>query len=801
MRKFFITALGVALHCVLMAQDSNFHIYLCFGQSNMEGNARIEPQDTCDVPHNFVMMPAVDMPRLGRQKGQWYAAVPPLCRQHTGLTPADYFGRAMAAALPQQRIGVINVAIGGCRIEIFNPDSCHSHIATQPDWLKNMAAEYDNNPYQRLVEAARLAQRDGVIKGVLMLQGESNTGEATWPAKVNDVYNRLLADLGLSADDVPLVAGEVVNADQKGVCAGMNPIIATLPSLVPTAHIVSSAGCAAAGDHLHYSADGYRMIGRRFAATVLRAHGVTDKAEAIERSEAQRMAASTHYANPIINADVPDLTVVRVDSNYYMISTTMHLMPGAPVMHSRDLVHWQTVSYLYNSQQGNDKYNLIGSTAYGRGQWATSIRYRNGIFYAVFAPNDQPNQSQVYATSNPHGEWKLISTLPHFHDNSLLFDDDGRVYIYSGSGTISLRELEPDLSGVKEGGVDCVVVRNDSVDNALLEGSQCIKHNGKYYLMAISWPKGKPRRQLCYRADKVTGPYEKHLILEDNYEGFPYVGQGSLIDDVNGNWYALLFQDRNAIGRVPNLLRVRWVDGWPMLGSDDGHDGNVEASGYVPLPTYDTGWRIVESDEFDAPQLKNQWQWNHNPVPEAWSLTRKKGALRLTASRVVDNIFMAPNTLTQRMEGPQCSGVVAIDLSKMKEGDVAGFAAFNGHSGVLAVHRDRKGMRLVMSEQVINMDADKRITSVDYNEVESVAYGNDKIYLRIDADFRLGHDWATMFYSTDGEAWTPIGSKFQMRFDYLRHFMGTKFALFNYATKKTGGYVDFDFFRYTKSDR
>jgi hypothetical protein len=254
----------------LFAQDANFHIYLCFGQSNMEGNAKIEAQDTVNVNERFRVMETVNCPDLGRQKGEWYTAVPPLCRCHTGLTPADYFGRAMLDSLPPNtRIGIINVSVGGCKIELFDKDNYQSYVETSPDWLKNMVKEYDGNPYARLVEMAKLAQKDGVIKGILMHQGESNTGDAMWPQKVKLVYDNLIRDLGLNATTVPLLAGELVNTDQGGACASMNAIIATLPQVIPNAHIIPSAGCEGVADHLHFSAAGYRELGKRYAKTML----------------------------------------------------------------------------------------------------------------------------------------------------------------------------------------------------------------------------------------------------------------------------------------------------------------------------------------------------------------------------------------------------------------------------------------------------------------------------------------------------------------------------------------------------
>lgn len=252
------------------AQDPNFYVFLSFGQSNMEGNARFEPQDTVSVDSRFRVLEAVDCSNLNRTKGNWYTAIPPLCRCRTGLTPVDYFGRQLVATLPANvKVGVINVAVGGCKIELFDKDHYESYVSTAPDWLKNMAREYGGNPYGRLVEMAKLAQRDGVIKGILLHQGESNTGDTTWPSKVKLVYDNLLKDLGLDAASVPLLAGEVVHADQGGVCASMNKIIATLPQTIPNAHVISSAGCPDAADNLHFNAAGYRMLGERYAEKML----------------------------------------------------------------------------------------------------------------------------------------------------------------------------------------------------------------------------------------------------------------------------------------------------------------------------------------------------------------------------------------------------------------------------------------------------------------------------------------------------------------------------------------------------
>lgn len=787
--------LKLLLICLLLswqlayAQDKNFHIYLCFGQSNMEGNARIEPQDTCDVSDRFRVMAAVDCPELGRKQGQWYRAVPPLARCHTGLTPADYFGRTMVEYLPSDvKVGIINVAVGGCKIELFDKVHYKEHILSEPDWLKNMVKSYDNNPYGRLVELAKLAQKDGVIKGILLHQGESNTGDRTWPQKVKGVYENLLNDLGLNAKDVPLLAGEVVHAEQNGKCASMNPIIDTLPETISTAYVIPSAGCFVATDNLHFTAEGYRMLGKRYATKML---------SLLKADMPRQMKTVEIFRNPVIYADVPDMSITRAGDYYYMVSTTMHLMPGAPVMRSKDLVHWETISYVFDKLTDLPRYDLQEGTVYGRGQWASSIRYHYGRFYVWFSPNDEPHRGYIYTTKDPAGEWTLLSRLPHFHDASLFFDDDGKVYLFYGTG--QLRELKPDLTDVQPGGVDMKIFERDADERGLLEGSQVVKYNGKYYLLMISmdWSiPGRVRRQVCYRADKITGPYEKKVILEHDFDGFGGVGQGCIIDSPKGDWYGFIFQDRGGVGRVPTLMPCRWVDGWPMLGDENGHVPTYMTKTTYP---YVNTKGIMGNDDFNDSKLSLYWQWNHNPIDNCWSLTERPGFLRLKTGRMVENLFLAPNTLTQRMEGPKCSGVVAMDVSQMKDGDVAGFSAFNGLAGVISVIQKGRKKYLAMSTQLVSLsEKDKRVTDVKVKEKERVECKSNVVYLRIDGDFMKGKDEASFYYSYDCKDWKQLGEPCKMIFDYTKLFMGSKFAIFNYATKALGGFVDIDYFEYNK---
>ena len=264
-----VFAVFILFNSTAFSKDKNFYIFLCIGQSNMEGNARIEAQDTTVDPR-FQVMAAVDCPTMGRTKGNWYPAVPPLCRCRTGLTPADYFGRTLIANLPgRKKVGVINVSVAGCKIELFDKDNYQSYISTAPAWMTSIIKEYGGNPYGYLVELAKLAQKDGVIKGILLHQGESNTNDSLWPQKVKVIYDNLIKDLNLNPKSVPLLAGEVVHADQGGACASMNSIIATLPQTIPTSHVISSSGCTDSRDNLHFNAEGYRKLGKRYAAKML----------------------------------------------------------------------------------------------------------------------------------------------------------------------------------------------------------------------------------------------------------------------------------------------------------------------------------------------------------------------------------------------------------------------------------------------------------------------------------------------------------------------------------------------------
>jgi len=303
----------------VLAQDPNFFIFLCFGQSNMDGAGRIEEQDKT-VDTRFQVLAALDFPRIGRKMGNWYEAVPPLCRGTGGLSPADFFGRTLVANLPQNiRVGVVNVAVPGCKVELFEKDTFKTYAETAEQWMKNIIREYDGNPYQHLVDMAKVAQKGGVIKGFLVHQGESNPNDKEWPNKVKGVYDNLIKDLNLRPEEVPLLAGETVNVDQQGRCAGFNKIMAELPKTLPNSYVISSAGCTCSADRLHFDSAGNRELGKRYGEKMLSLLGYT----VAKRQSPTATAANAPATEPktFINYFLPTPIVGSLTTNVWGVAT------------------------------------------------------------------------------------------------------------------------------------------------------------------------------------------------------------------------------------------------------------------------------------------------------------------------------------------------------------------------------------------------------------------------------------------------------------------------------------------------
>ncbi len=492
--------------------------------------------------------------------------------------------------------------------------------------------------------------------------------------------------------------------------------------------------------------------------------------------------------NPIIWADVPDMSMIRVDDTYYMSSTTMHMAPGVPIMKSKDLVNWKLVNYAYETLADVDAMNLEnGKSTYGRGSWASSLRFHDGTFF-ISTFSSTTGKTYVFSTSDiENGPWKEQTFEPSYHDNSIFFDDDGRVHIIWGNGKLFIAELKNDLSGVKEGS-EKVLIENASApagDNIMLgaEGAQLFKVNGKYYLVAITWPRGGMRTVVVHRADEIHGPWEGRVALQDKG-----VAQGGLIDTPDGRWFAYLFRDNGSVGRIPYLVPVSWEDGWPVLGVDGKVPETLDlpvSRGLIP--------GIVNDDEFDRktgePDLPLVWQWNHNPDDALWSVTERKGYLRLKTGRI-DSLFLkSRNTLTQRTFGPVCSGKTMLDASSLNEGDFAGLTVFQRKFGQV-------GVKVVDGQKYVFMVSNK--TDIP-TELERIPLSQNKVYFRIDCDFRNKIDVAKFYFSLDGKTWNPIGGELKMEYTLMEHFMGYRFGLFNYATENPGGYADFDYFRISDS--
>lgn len=498
------------------------------------------------------------------------------------------------------------------------------------------------------------------------------------------------------------------------------------------------------------------------------------------------IAQNAKARNPVIFSDVPDMSMIRVEDTYYMSSTTMHMNPGLPLMKSKDLINWELIGYAHKALADMDELNLNhGKNTYGRGSWASSLRYHKGVYYvSTFAQTT--GKTYIYMTKDiEKGPWEVKEFKPMMHDHTLFFEDD-KAYMIWGSGQLHIVELLPDFSGIKP------ETQHVLIDNATLpstpngtqgglpaEGSQLFKVNGKYYLFNISWPPGGMRTVIVHRADQLMGPYEGRVMLQDKG-----VAQGGLIESTHGEWYAYLFQDHGAVGRIPFLVPVQWKDDWPILGIDGKvpQELNLPASkGLVP--------GIVNSDNFSRKKgeikLPLVWQWNHNPVDTLWSVTEREGYLRLKTGRIDTNFLQARNTLTQRTIGPACSASIAMEVAKMKDGDFAGLSLLQKNYGIVGVQSVGNQKYLVM----VNASTGSP------KEFAKIPLDQQRVYLKAACDFRDKRDVANFFFSLDGEKWISIGTPLKMSYT-LPHFMGYRFGLFNYATKNTGGYVDIDFFDY-----
>ena len=509
--------------------------------------------------------------------------------------------------------------------------------------------------------------------------------------------------------------------------------------------------------------------------------------------------------NPIIMADYPDPDVIRAGDTYYMLSTTMHFLPGAVILRSYDLAHWEIASYVYDSFEGTREASMdYENSSYGCGMWAGSLRYHKGRFYVSFAVR-KTSRTYFYWAENIEGPWEKQCIHSYLHDGSLFFDDDDRVYLVYGNSEIWIRELLPDLSGFKPSGYERKLLTE--TDDVFLghEGSHFYKINGRYYLFTIHWPRtGNGRRaQMCYYSDSLEGDFKGGTVLDDDM-GFCNCGvaQGGIVEGNDGKWYSILLQDHGAVGRVPVLVPISWKDGFPVFGENGIVPAAVEAKSSRPYYRYEP---LYTSDDFDYKpdsqeniHLKKQWQWNHEPNPALWSISHDKG-LCITTGKLCVNVTQAENTLTQRLMLPYTSVEVTVDASDLNEGDYAGLCALQGCYGMLAVTKELRRYYLVLIERN-REEKDLRMGACDYMPgliKEKINLSEPVVHLKLEASFSEKEDKVAFSYREprEGGNWRKVGGEHRLYFG-LDHFVGCRCGLAVYATKEAGGSAVFRNFRY-----
>lgn len=511
--------------------------------------------------------------------------------------------------------------------------------------------------------------------------------------------------------------------------------------------------------------------------------------------------------NPVIWADVPDNDVIREGNAFYMVSTSMHSMPGGPIMKSYDLQHWEQVSYIFDrlaEKEGNNLEN--GKHIYGKGSWASSLKKIGDKFYCLLNSNDDGHAYMFITDDIEKSGWEKYPLDAYLHDPALLEDDDGRIYVIYGNGEICIVELEADLKSVKKS-VQPRLLLSTEREGIMLraEGCHAFKKDGMYYLIFIEWPLAgnRRRREVCYRSKSLEGPFEHRVILDDdmNYHNSG-VAQGAIFTLPDSrNWAAVMFQDHGAVGRIPYVLPVTWEDGWPMPGID----GKVPERFVLPLePASDKEperYCLSCSDDFarlpgherELADVRHRWQWNHNPDDALWSIRDK--ALKLVNGHLTDTVLQARNTLTQRTYGPGCECSVLLDYGGLKAGDRAGIMGIQGLFGLIGVRAGENGTgSLVMCVNDGN-GGEKVVEELPLAEIIETE-GSTQIYLKICFEFEDNRDKATFFWSTDGIIWGYLGEELQMKYT-LDHFMGYRVGLYSYPTEETGGFAMFKDFRFT----
>ncbi|MEO5563129.1 MAG: glycoside hydrolase 43 family protein [Chitinophagaceae bacterium] len=505
------------------------------------------------------------------------------------------------------------------------------------------------------------------------------------------------------------------------------------------------------------------------------------------------------FTNPLFYDEFSDPDLIRVGDDYYLTGTTMHAMPGLPVLHSKDLVNWEFLSYASNKLDFGPAYRLEeGQDIYGQGIWAPSFRYHNGQFYIFTNVNRQT--TQLFTATDPRGPWKQTAMKKSLHDLSVLFDDDGKVYVVWGYDEVHFAELTEDLLDIKPGSEKIIVPRGSGAG----EGCHFYKINGKYYITNTNYD--PVCYQVCLRADRPAGPYEVNVMSAEenlgigtswqvrdyrngppfrlippaeNYVGCITLHQGGIVQTQTGEWWGWSMMDHNSVGRLTTLSPVTWENGWPYFGLP----GNLTRSPRTWTKP-NTGFSSAphapyeRSDDFSTATLKPIWEWNHVTVDNKWSIKSRKGYLRLQSLPAKD-FWSARNSLTQRAIGPESIATTEIDIKGLKAGDIAGLGLLNFPYAWIGISKNRDTIEVKQFDHQLNKPVTKQLTA-------------STIWLRVHCDFDI--DKALFSYSTDGSNFTTIGDSVIMPFQ-LRTFQGIRFALFNYnSASAEGGYADFNNF-------
>lgn len=517
--------------------------------------------------------------------------------------------------------------------------------------------------------------------------------------------------------------------------------------------------------------------------------------------------------NPITKLDYPDPDVIRVGDIYYMVSTTMHFMPGGEILRSYDLVNWEHVSFVYDRLDSTTGQRLEGSeNIYGKGMWAASLRFHRGVFYVCFAANDT-RKTYLYTSTSILGPWEKRQIEGFYHDSSLLFDGDN-VYIAYGNREIYITQLNADLTAPLVGGLHRLAVSDVGNSRLGFEGTHFYKINGKYYLFFIHSLQDRwMRTEACFVSDSIDGEFTGGDVLVDDrgYCG-QGVAQGGIVDTPDGKWYAMLFQDHGAVGRIPVLVPVTWEADYPMFG----FNRRIPQQFEVPCGKINYRYEpLVQSDDFRKKSelletkeqewygcygLKSVWQFNHEPDLRLVAQDAKCGVLWIETGKVCQSLLQATNVLTQRMLFPWCAGEVTVDAGALKVGDYAGICTLQGCYGMIAIARREDGFYIVMKDRIAENDFMQVLSENDINETEweAIRIEQGTARFKIAVDFAQMKDEALFFYysgGSDNNIWKQIGTTQKLYFK-LDHFVGCRFGLFVYATQEIGGKAGFSDFRY-----